>query len=234
MARLDVLATLWQAAPWQRLRARADDDANGMRRLRVRKSDFRYARYREKTGTTAIFAVDASGSAAVQRLAETKGAIELLLAECYVRRDQVAMIAFRGAGSETLLEPTRSLVKAKRCLSALPGGGGTPLASGILASLAMAVGSVRKGQSVVAVFLTDGRGNVGLDGGTAKAQVAADIEWAARSFRAAGIRSIVIDTGQRPQARAQSLADALGAEYLPLPRGGATAVAREIGARMEG
>ncbi len=235
-ARLDVLATLRQAAPWQRLRVggAAGTDLSGIRRLRIRKCDFRYARYREKTGTTAIFAVDASGSAAVQRLAETKGAIELLLGECYVRRDQVALIAFRGANSETLLEPTRSLVRAKRCLSALPGGGGTPLASGILASLAMAEGSVRKGQSVVAVFLTDGRGNVGLDGGTAKAQVAADVDRAACSFRMAGIRSIVIDTGQRPQARARSLADSLGAEYLALPRGGATAVAREIAARMEG
>ena len=37
-----------------------------------------------------------------------------------------------------LLPPTRSLVRAKRSLAALPGGGGTPLAAGIAAGFAMA------------------------------------------------------------------------------------------------
>lgn len=229
-ARLDVLATLREAAPWQRLRQR--DDSSPLR-LRIRKADFRYARYRENTATTAIFVVDASGSAALDRLAETKGAIELLLAECYVRRDSVALIAFRGPGAEILLEPTRSLVRVKRSLSALPGGGGTPLASGIVAALAMATGCARKGQGVVTVFLTDGRGNVGLDGTTDRGRVDEDTARAARLFRGAGFRSILIDTARRPGARAEAMAKDLGAEYLPLPRGDSHALSREIGARME-
>jgi magnesium chelatase subunit D len=234
-ARLDVLATLRQAAPWQRLRGRPIGATTGGRTpLRIRKNDFRYPRFREMTGTTVVFAVDASGSAAMERLAETKGAIELLLADCYVRRDQVAMLAFRGKRCETLLEPTRSLVRAKRSLSALPGGGGTPLASGILATLSAADAAARRGQSLISVFLTDGRGNVALDGGTEKAKVAADVDRAARMFRASGLRSILIDTGNRPQARAAELARSLGAEYLAMPRGGSSAMAREIGARMEG
>jgi magnesium chelatase subunit D len=230
-ARIDVLATLRQAAPWQRIRVRDGAPRDG--RLHIRKDDFRYVRYRENTATTAIFVVDASGSAAVDRLAETKGAIELLLAQCYVRRDSVALIAFRGEGAETLLEPTRSLVRAKRSLSALPGGGGTPLASGILAALRMATNSARAGQGVVTVFLTDGRGNVGLDGTTDRDRVGEDTGRTARLFRAGGLRSILIDTAQRPQPRAEALARELGAEYLPLPRGGARALSREIGARME-
>ncbi|MBN9076124.1 MAG: hypothetical protein BGN87_12010 [Rhizobiales bacterium 65-79] len=234
-ARPDVLATLRQAAPWQRIRAQEARQApQPASRLRIRKDDFRYVRYREKTGTTAIFAVDASGSAALERLGETKGAVELLLAESYVRRDSVALIAFRGERAETLLEPTRSLVRAKRCLSALPGGGGTPLASGILAALAMSSAASAKGQTVMTVFLTDGRGNVALDGTTGRERVVEDTGRAARLFRAAGYRSIVIDTAQRPQARAEALAHDLAAEYLPLPRGGAKVVAREISARMEG
>jgi magnesium chelatase subunit D len=235
-ARIDVLATLRQAAPWQRVRARQDHVAelSAGSRLRIRKDDFRYLCFREKTGTTAIFVVDASGSAALERLAETKGAIELLLAECYVRRDSVALIAFRGKGAETLLEPTRSLVRAKRCLSALPGGGGTPLAGGIMAALAMSAAASAKGQSVVAVFLTDGGGNVGLDGTSVRERVAEDTGKAARVFRSAGVRSILIDTAQRQQARAAALARDLGAEYLPLPRGSSQAMASEIGARMEG
>jgi magnesium chelatase subunit D len=234
-ARLDVLATLRQAAPWQGIRARAvaAPSPEGTR-LHIRKSDFRYPRFREMTGTTVVFAVDASGSAAIERLAETKGAVELLLAECYVRRDLVAMLAFRGKSCETLLEPTRSLVRAKRNLSALPGGGGTPLASGILSTLSIASASSRRGQSLICVFLTDGRGNVALDGSTAKDRVAADVDRAARMFRMSGLRSILIDTGNRPQARAENLARSLGAEYLAMPRGGAGAMAREIGARMGG
>ncbi|MGF7162941.1 magnesium chelatase subunit D [Rhodoligotrophos appendicifer] len=235
-ARLDVLSTLRQAAPWQRMRARARA-AEGVvvaPRLLIRRQDFRYIRYREKTGTTAIFAVDASGSAAVERLAETKGAVELLLGQCYVRRDSVALIAFRGRQAEVLLEPTRSLLRAKRCLSALPGGGGTPLAGGILAALSMAEASSRKGQSVVAIFLTDGRGNVGLDGTTVRDRVADDTLKCASRFRAGNIRSMVIDTAQRPQARAEALARDLGSEYLALPRGGSHVLAHEISARMEG
>jgi hypothetical protein len=61
--------------------------------------DFRYIRFRHRTESTAIFAVDASGSTAMERLAEAKGAIELLLGDCYVRRDHVALITFRGLSS---------------------------------------------------------------------------------------------------------------------------------------
>jgi magnesium chelatase subunit D len=64
--------------------------------LKILPSDFRYIRFRHRTESTAIFAVDASGSTAMERLAEAKGAIELLLGDCYVRRDHVALITFAG------------------------------------------------------------------------------------------------------------------------------------------
>ena len=97
-------------------------------RLRMSPEDFRVTRYKQRTQTLTIFVVDASGSTALNRLAEAKGAVELLLADCYIRRDQVAVVAFRGRKAEILLPPTRSLVRAKRGLAGLPGGGGTPLA----------------------------------------------------------------------------------------------------------
>ena len=120
-ARLDIAATLAAAAPWQRAR-----QAGAEPRLRLRREDFRVKRFVSRAESTTIFVVDASGSAALARLAEAKGAVELLLAEAYVRRTQVALIAFRGTSAELLLPPTRSLARAKRALADLAGGGGTP------------------------------------------------------------------------------------------------------------
>jgi len=128
-SRLSLIDTLRSAVPWQTIR-RQQAGIHHPQKLRIviRKEDFRVKRYRERNQTLTTFVVDASGSAAINRLAEAKGAVELLLAECYVRRDQVALISFRGTEAELLLSPTRSLVRAKRSLAALPGGGGTPLA----------------------------------------------------------------------------------------------------------
>jgi magnesium chelatase subunit D len=231
-ARIDLLATLRAASPWQKLRAGKSAVTSQGRSIRITGDDFRYARRREQVGTTAIFAVDASGSAAMARLSETKGAIELVLAECYIRRDQVALVAFRGGGAETILEPTRSLVRAKRSLCALPGGGATPLAHGIVSATALAVGLKRRGMEALTVFLTDGRGNVCLDGGHGREAAMMDVASVARRFRALGLRGVVIDTGMRPQPAVDRLASDLGAEYVALPRGGPERISAELAARM--
>jgi magnesium chelatase subunit D len=120
-ARLNLIETLRAAAPWQRLRRIAEA---APQRIAVRPEDFRVTRFKQRRRTTTVFAIDASGSSALHRLAEAKGAVELLLADCYVRRDQVAVLAFRGAEAQLLLPVTRSLVRAKRSLAGLPGGGG--------------------------------------------------------------------------------------------------------------
>ena len=235
--RLDLIATLRAAAPWQRLRNRdaitpsnAASSATGdfAPRVRIRTDDFHVARRIQRGRTTTIFAVDASGSSALQRLAEAKGAVELLLAECYVRRDSVAVIAFRGRGSELLLPPTRSLVRAKRSLASLPGGGGTPLAAGIDAALLLALGVRRKGDTPVIVVLTDGRANVARDGSGGRAGADADALLAARAMRAAQLSTLLIDTSPQPQARARELAAAMQARYLPLPYAGAAVLSEAV------
>ena len=197
-------------------------------RVRIRTNDFHVARRIQRGRTTTIFAVDASGSSALQRLAEAKGAVELLLAECYVRRDSVAVIAFRGRGSELLLPPTRSLVRAKRSLASLPGGGGTPLAAGMDAALLLALGVRRRGDMPVIVVLTDGRANVARDGRGGRAGADADALLAARAMRAAQLSVLLIDTSPQPQARARELAAAMHARYLPLPYAGAAALSEAV------
>jgi magnesium chelatase subunit D len=227
-ARLSVLETLRSAAPWQPLRRREPGRAQSVACIDVRPEDFRVKRYEERSQSTTIFVVDASGSSALHRLAEAKGAVELLLAESYVRRDQVALIAFRGERAEMLLPPTRSLVRAKRCLAGLPGGGGTPLASGIDAALALADGLRRKGETPSIVVLTDGKANVARDGKPGREQATADASSSARRLRIAAVPAIVLDTSPRPQPQAEQLARDMGARYVPLPYADANALTRAV------
>lgn len=235
-SRLDLLATLRAAIPWQRLRA-LEREQQGLgpapTRLLLKRDDFHVKRYRRPSETTTVFVVDASGSQALNRLAEAKGAVELLLADCYVRRDRVALIAFRGEGAELLLPPTRSLVRARRALSGLPGGGGTPLSAGIEA--AWLLGSQlqsREGSRALLVFLTDARANIARDGSPGRGPAMHDALAAARRLRAQGLASVLIDTSPRPQPAAMALAQAMGARYVPLPQGQAAQVHAAVAAAI--
>ena len=223
-ARLNLIETLRAAAPWQKLRRQA----SGSTRIEVRAEDFHVTRFKQRSETTTVFVIDASGSAALHRLAEAKGAVELLLAECYVRRDRVAVLAFRGPGAELLLPPTRSLVRAKRSLAGLPGGGGTPLAAGIDAAAALADGIRRGGATPVVVMLTDGRANVARDGTPGRARAEEHALLAAQRMRAARFTSLLVDTSAQPQASARQLAVQMGATYLALPYAGATALSLAV------
>jgi magnesium chelatase subunit D len=172
--------------------------------------------------------VDASGSAALQRLGEAKGAVEAMLADSYARRDEVAMLIFRGEHSDLVLPPTRALVRARRALAGVPGGGATPLAKAVQHATTLAQDIARQGRQPLVVFLTDGRGNIALDGRADRAQAQIDTERAARAFAFAGLAGLVLDTGRRPEPRARALAEHLGAAYAPLPRQGAAAIAQLV------
>ncbi len=229
--RLDLLATLRSAAPWQRLRRGSDTVSTQRPGVLVESSDFRIKRYKQRSESTVIFVVDASGSAALHRLAEAKGAVELLLADCYVRRDRVALIAFRGSEAEMLLPPTRSLVRAKRGLTALPGGGGTPLAAGLQAAIELTDGVKRRGGTPTVVVLTDGRANVCLDGQTGRQAAFEDAKHCAAMLRHLGARCMVVDTSVRPHAHGAELAESMGGNYLPLPHADASVLSSIIGAQ---
>ena len=227
-ARLHLFATLTAAIPWQPLRRHDRTPLTNGNRINFRRADFRVAHFKDRAETVTIFAVDASGSAALHRLAEAKGAVELLLADCYIRRDQVALLAFRGRSAEIVLPPTRSLARARRCLSALPGGGATPLAAALDAAQRLVEESQRRNRSAVLVLLTDGRANIARDGTPDRRQAETEALEAARALRAQRLRAILIDTSPRPQAQAERLADAMGALYLPLPNADAAALSTAV------
>lgn len=229
--RLALLDSLRTAAPWQTIR-RAEAQRQGRDctagQVQLRPSDLRIRRFAERQESLTIFAVDASGSAAATRLAEAKGAVELMLAQAYVRRAHVALIAFRKDASELLLPPTRSLTRAKRALGALPGGGGTPLASALIAAQQLAHAAQRRGQTPTIALLTDGKANIMLDGRANRSGAMAQAGDAARAIRSAGLDSIVIDIAVRPRPEAAALAETLHGRYLHLPLAGSSALAEAV------
>jgi len=187
-ARLDLLATLRAAAPWQRLRGGKPGADTA---IAIHKSDLQVRRYRQRAATLTIFLVDASGS---------------------------ALITFRGQEAQMLLPPTRSLVRAKRCLAHLAGGGGTPLPAGLDAAASLAARSQRRGMVPAVVVLTDGRGNISRAGHADRRLAAEESLSAARRLRAMELGAMVVDVSPRGQAAARELAQAAGGSYMRLPQ----------------
>lgn len=232
-ARLALIDTLRAAVPWQEIR-RQQEGHDAPKRLRIRKADLRVRRFEERAEALTIFAVDASGSSALARLAEAKGAVELMLAQSYVKRAQVALIAFRGTSAELLLPPTRSLTRAKKVLGELPGGGGTPLALGLAAAADLAETQAARGRTPFVAVLTDGKGNIDKTGKPGRAQAGEDALAAAKRFAQSGTQGVVIDISARSQPEAAAIAAAMRARYLALPRADARGVERAVSALQFG
>jgi magnesium chelatase subunit D len=251
--RIALLPTLLAAAPWQRLR-RIENDALSKQKtgskaapsstpnaqLSIRPQDIRVKRFRDKAGMLYIFVVDASGSMAINRMREAKGAVVRLLQDAYVHRDQVGLIAFRGRQAQVLLAPSQSVERAKRELDVLPTGGGTPLASALLTAWQMARQARQRGiAQATLILMTDGRGNVPLhvendesppSAQPQKAQIQAELQKLAALICADRINAIVIDTQVNYLSRGEAprLAEWLGGRYIYLPNARAEQIAKAV------
>ncbi len=213
-ARIDVSATLRAAAPWQPLRK----TPASTRLVALRADDVRVKRYRSKAGVLFCFVVDASGSMALNRMRQAKGAVQHLLQQAYVHRDRVALLSFRGTSCDVLLPPSQSVELARRSLDLLPTGGATPLGAALLATIEVAKQAQARGiMQCVAIFLTDGRGNMAVQQGVDVAQETAVL---AAAVANAGIKSVVVDTQRNYLSRGEgrTLARMLGGEYIYLPQ----------------
>lgn len=226
--RIDLLTTLRTAVPLQNLRNRSMSRSG----LDIRASDIRMKQFRRRKQSSVIFVVDASGSSAMNRLSEAKGAATQLLSDCYSRRDLVSLISFRGTASELVLLPTRSLVRARRGLSDIPGGGGTPLPDALSTAYRLALSEDARGRTPFLVILSDGRGNIALDGSPDKQAVTTQTKALARQIKSMAIDGLFFDISKRGDRRAEALADDLGTAYHFLPIAKADAVSRLVRDRI--
>jgi magnesium chelatase subunit D len=205
----------------------------------------RFKRFRGRAGALFIFLVDTSGSMAANRIAQAKGALAQLLRRSYVNRDCVALVAFRAAGAELLLAPSPAVSRARALLDALPVGGATPLAAGLLRTLEVARRAARQGaRQLRLVVFTDGRANVPLaamvqtddaprdrniqtdgaartsDKAAFKERIRDEVRALGASLLDEGVASLVIDTQTRYTSGGEGrfLSDALGGRYMRLPQ----------------
>lgn len=189
--------------------------------IAVESSDIREKQRERRIGNFILFIVDSSGSMGARaRMAAAKGAIVSLLLDTYQKRDKVAMISFRGDGSEILLQPTSSVELAEKRLRELPTGGKTPLTAAIEDGRRLTERYIRHNPNSrpVVIFMTDGRANVAYSNGANPRKESQEFaaDWARQQK---DVKFIVIDTekkGLADFALSGELASALGAKLLEI------------------
>ncbi len=223
--RVDLMGTLTKAIPWQKLRS---SSVTKNRKIIIYPQDIMIKRFEKQSERLLIFLVDASGSNAIGRLAEAKGAIEILLSDAYAKRDNVALISFSGLKADPLLLPTKSLVTAKKKLSSLPGGGATPLANGLLEAFNMADAARSRNIKPIIILLSDGRGNISLDGVGDRVKSVKDTNYVASLIKRNAINNIFIDTSRRKTPMADELARELDGHYFQLPMANSGSISKAV------
>ena len=184
----------------------------------------RYKLLKHKQGTFFVFAIDASGSMAANRIARAKNTILKLLRKSYLNRDSVAIVSFHGTSANVDLPPSRSILRARRVLDSLRLGGSTPLGLGLVTTIELVqlVGN-KFGETVVLLF-TDGRSNVPLrrNGLNLRAFRQLKIESELRELNIAlqrtRARVVVVDTQKEFESSAETrrLAAILHAQFVKL------------------
>ncbi|CAE7538298.1 chlD [Symbiodinium natans] len=240
-------ATLRNAVVYQKIRreeAAKKLKPEDQRNVYVERSDIWVKKMARKAGALVIFVVDASGSMALNRMQNAKGAVLRLLENAYQNRDQVALIPCRGISAEVLVQPTSSVARASGSMKVLPCGGGTPLAHALSQAIILGSNAMKSSDvgQVCCVAITDGRANVPLavsegdqnaldENGKMKKVPKEDLQEEAYvladKMRALGFKFLLIDTENKyvSSGVAKTLVDRANGRYYYLPRADDKAIA---------
>ena len=220
--RVDIPATLRTAAPFQGARARWDNSSNTKRGLYIEPADIRVKRFEQRKSSVMIFVVDASGSSAYQRMAEAKGAIELILADCYSHRTEVALIAFKGEALTYYCHPLARWSEPNEPWRNYRAAG-NPWAQ--LCKPCTTLPCQLRPRVPHRVYLTHRRAaNVARDGTKSRSAGTEDAMNAAKAVSSAGYRGILVDTEPRTSLRAGELGPDVDAVYRHLPNASAESI----------
>jgi magnesium chelatase subunit D len=190
---------------------------------RISSDALRFKQFARKNGTLFIFAIDTSGSMALNRIDQAKDALLRLLRQSYINRDSVAIIGFCGTAAEVLLPPSRSMLRARRVLDSLTIGGGTPLSAALACAVELGRrASTRSNSSIALLIFTDGHANVPLrangitERATRRRLIEDEVKRLGCEIRKARIDPVVINTQNAftPNGEALALAEHLGARYV--------------------
>ena len=219
------------------LRALAASSMQGVNRSvrdRTRSSRFspaladalRFKLFKRKQGTLFIFALDTSGSMALNRIARAKGVILNLLRQSYLNRDNVAIVAFRDKSALVSLQPSRSILRARRVLDSLGMGGSTPLSAGLICTLELVKRVRDRHGEIVVLLFTDGHANVALRGDASgnserivrQKMIEGEMIQLGVELKKARVSLVVVDTqsGFGSDVDTRRVAEVLGARFVRL------------------
>ncbi len=212
---IDIFGTILKAAPRQSARRHSDTVNSDDVRLIVKKSDLQRKVREHRIGNTLIFVLDASGSLrANKRMEALKGTIFNVLTEAYVKRDKVALIAFRDGDVDLSLPITGSVDLANKRLRELPSGGNSPIADALsYAKRYIQSNQIKSRESkYVLIFLSDGRANASSFGDAP----IDDAKKVAKTLATINIKKVFIDyeSGRIRLGLMQQLAELAGAELI--------------------
>jgi magnesium chelatase subunit D len=216
----------YEIAPDATLRAALIRNAKGCSSFSVTSNDLRKKLYKRPKSTLIVFIVDSSDSmgddGTYARIKAAKGAVLAILSKAHQKRHRVSMVTFREASAEILLHPTTSFNRAERSLRALPTGGTTPFADGLLKAWRIVKTERLKDPGVrpLLVIISDGEANVPHDPACGLTEVMDELFAIAGGIGLDGISSLVIDTRplHKPSTAMSQIAAAIGGTYHHISR----------------